>query len=55
MAMTVRVCELENGPVEIVSFPISSMVFFHGHVKVWFPEGIPNAMQDITTPLCVPF
>ena len=25
----VTVCELENGPVEIVDFPINSMVIFH--------------------------
>ena len=35
------VCELENGPVEIVSFPINSMVdlsnIFHSYVSL--PEG----------------
>jgi hypothetical protein len=28
---------IEDGPVEIVSFPISSMVIFHSYVKL--PEG----------------
>ena len=32
------VCELENGPVEIVSFPINSMVIFHSYVSL--PEGM---------------
>ena len=33
---------MENGPVEIVDFPINSMVIFHCYVKL--PEGIniPN-------------
>ena len=26
---------IENGPVEIVSFPINSMVISHSHVKVY--------------------
>ena len=36
------VCELENGPVEIVDLPIKSIVIFHSYVKVYQrdPEGI---------------
>ena len=32
---------IENGPVEIVDFPIDSMVIFHSYVNV-LPEGIGN-------------
>ena len=35
--MIVTVCELENGRVEIVDFPINSMVIFHSSVGL--PEG----------------
>jgi hypothetical protein len=30
-----RVCELENGPVEIVDLPINSMVNFHSYLAVY--------------------
>ena len=38
--------ELENGPVEIVSFPINSMVIFSSYVS--FPEG-SSGMRDFLT------
>ena len=31
------VCDIENGPVEIVDFPMNSMVIFHSYVSL--PEG----------------
>ena len=34
---------IEHGPIEIVSFPINSMVIFHRYVSV--PEGICKYMQ----------
>ena len=33
---------IENGPVEIVDFPINSMVIFHSYVKL--PEGTSDEM-----------
>ena len=35
LVMTVTVCELENGPVEIVDLPIDSMVMFHSFLYVY--------------------
>ena len=29
------VCDIENGPVEIVDLPINSMVIFHSYVNVY--------------------
>ena len=33
---------MKNGPVEIVDFPINSMLIFHNYVSL--PEGIYNYM-----------
>ena len=35
---------IENGPVEIVDFPINSMVIFHCYVSS--PEGIQNSFLE---------
>ena len=40
---TFTVCELENGPVEIVSFPINSMVIFHIFLYVYQRVNIHRA------------
>ena len=37
LVMTVTVCELENGPVEIVDLPIDSIVILQSYVQL--PEG----------------
>ena len=36
---------IENGPVEIVSFPIKSMVIFHSYVSL--PEGKHGGENDM--------
>ena len=43
LPFTLWLCQqlaIENGPVEIVSFPINSMVIFHSYVRL--PEGMSN-------------
>ena len=42
---------IEHGPVEIVNFPINSMVIFHSYVSL--PEGIP--LISLNIPLIPPW
>ena len=41
--LCLTVCELENGPVEIVDLPINSMVDFSSALCKRLPEGIWGA------------
>ena len=46
---------IENGPVEIVDFPINSMVIFHCYVNVYqrVPMSIGDSSHKHVGPNCV--
>jgi hypothetical protein len=39
--MTISVCELENGPVEIVDLPMKDGASFHSYVNVYQRINVP--------------
>jgi hypothetical protein len=48
MVMTVTVCELENGPVEIVDLPSYNMVIFSSYATVYQRVPITFETFDVT-------